>query len=154
MNKVKKVSRKKKKEVQREQISARNSEKSTYGAPDVAPPKSSETEIESASEKKGLVDERSFQTVKSFSSLKSSNSERSSWSNLLAIIFICGLAFVIYSNTLNVPFVFDDRFNITDNPAIRITQLTFENLSNSAFESPIPNRPLACRSYRKACIAD
>ena len=83
MNKVKKVSRKKKKQVQREQISARNSEKSTHKAPDVAPPMSSETEIESASETKGLVDERSFQTVKSFSSLKSSNSERSSWSNLL-----------------------------------------------------------------------
>ena len=144
MNKVKKNSRKKKKQVKREQISARNSEKSTYGAaPDVAPSKSLETEIESASETKGLVDGRSFQTVKSFSSLKSSNSERSSWSNLLAIIFICGLAFVIYSNTLNVPFVFDDRINIPDNPAIRISQLTFENLSNSAFESPDPDRPLA-----------
>ena len=144
MSKVKKVSRKKKKQVQREQISARNSEKSTYGAPDIAPQKCPEIEIESASsETKRLDDERSLQTVKSFSSHKFSNSERGSWLNLLATIFICGLAFVIYSNTLNVPFVFDDRINISDNPAIRITQLTFENLSNSAFESPDPNRPLA-----------
>lgn len=134
MSEVKKKSRKRKKQAQREQ---RPNELTAIEKPDASRP-----EIEESDITQGPVDERSFQVAGSFSALKTSDAERNPWLRVLAAIFICGLAFVIYSNTLNVPFVFDDRYNITDNPAIRITRLTFENLINSALESRITNRPL------------
>jgi Tfp pilus assembly protein PilF len=37
----------------------------------------------------------------------------------MSIFFIIGLALLIYSNTLDVPFVFDDNPNIVGNPAIK-----------------------------------
>ncbi|MFH0795857.1 MAG: hypothetical protein V2A65_02225, partial [Candidatus Omnitrophota bacterium] len=34
-------------------------------------------------------------------------------------ILICLLGIIVYSNTFHVPFLFDDTFNIIENPAIR-----------------------------------
>ena len=37
----------------------------------------------------------------------------------VSLILIALLAFLVYSNTFSVPFIFDDIFNILDNPKIR-----------------------------------
>ncbi|MDF1579076.1 MAG: hypothetical protein P1P81_11610 [Desulfobulbales bacterium] len=65
------------------------------------------------------------------------------WADLLAVLSIFAVVFVIYSNTYTVPFVFDDRINITDNPAVQLESISWESLSEAAFESPVPSRPLA-----------
>lgn len=75
--------------------------------------------------------------------LASPDKQRSLWPNLLVALFICGLAFLIYANTLTVPFVFDDRTNISHNPPIRVSRLSVANLATAAFDSPVPSRPLA-----------
>lgn len=51
--------------------------------------------------------------------------------HLIAIFAICLLCIIIYSNTLNSSFVFDDFHNIKENPYIRLTDLDFEKLYNA-----------------------
>lgn len=63
---------------------------------------------------------------------------------ILSLIFCCAL---IYSNTLDSPFFYDDFHNIKDNPHIRLKSLEFQDLSAAAFKSPCPNRPLANISF-------
>ena len=67
------------------------------------------------------------------------------------------LVFLIYSSSLQGPFLLDDGSNIKNNPAIRLTQFSWSGLKKAAFNSPLPNRPLAyisfalnyyCHSYR------
>ena len=48
--------------------------------------------------------------------------------HLIAVGLIAGVAFVIYSNTFSVPFLFDDRPNITLNPNIQIKVFTWERV--------------------------
>ena len=48
--------------------------------------------------------------------------------HLIAIALIAGVALVAYSNTFHVPFQFDDRANITQNPNVQIKVLTWERL--------------------------
>jgi len=48
--------------------------------------------------------------------------------HLVAIGLIVGVAWVAYSNTFHVPFVFDDRGNITENPNIQIKVFTWSRL--------------------------
>jgi hypothetical protein len=50
--------------------------------------------------------------------------------HLLAIGLIASLAFVVYSNTFYVPFHFDDRPNILENPNIQIKVFTWDRLEN------------------------
>jgi len=57
------------------------------------------------------------------------------------------LVFLIYSSNLAGPFVFDDGRNIQNNPAIRLTQLSWSGLMDAATKSPLPNRPLAYISF-------
>jgi hypothetical protein len=52
--------------------------------------------------------------------------------HLLAIGLIASLAFVVYSNTFYVPFHFDDRPNILENPNIQIKVFTWERLGQFA----------------------
>jgi hypothetical protein len=63
-----------------------------------------------------------------------------------AAIFLCFsiLGFFIYSNTLNGPFVFDDRVHIQENTNIRITELNFKNLlkAGSNKKGSISKRPI------------
>jgi len=55
--------------------------------------------------------------------------ERSSlYRHLIAIGLIAGLAFLVYSNTFSVPFHFDDRSNITQNPLIQIKAFTWDRI--------------------------
>jgi len=48
--------------------------------------------------------------------------------HLIAIALIVGVAFIAYSNTFDVPFQFDDRPNILNNPNVQIRVLTWERL--------------------------
>jgi len=57
------------------------------------------------------------------------------------------LVFLIYSNTLEGPFLLDDGSNIKNNPAIRLTQLSWSGIENAASKSPLSNRPLAYISF-------
>jgi hypothetical protein len=53
---------------------------------------------------------------------------RPSLRHLLAIGLIVGVALVAYSNTFHVPFHFDDRPNITDNPNVQIKVFSWESI--------------------------
>lgn len=57
------------------------------------------------------------------------------------------IGFAIYSNILNAPFTFDDAAHIVDNTHIRIKQITPQGLSEAAFKSPSPQRPVANISF-------
>ncbi|HUL37070.1 MAG TPA: hypothetical protein VLW47_05265 [Thermodesulfobacteriota bacterium] len=54
---------------------------------------------------------------------------RHSIRHLIAVGLIVGVAFVAYSNTFDVPFHFDDRPNITDNPNVQIRVFSWENIA-------------------------
>jgi len=71
-------------------------------------------------------------------------SNRHQWLTLLSLIILCCL---IYSNTLDVPFYFDDVGNIEKNPHIRLTKLTFREIATAGFKSPCSNRPIANISF-------
>jgi len=48
--------------------------------------------------------------------------------HLIAIGLIAGVALLAYSNTFHVPFHFDDRPNITENPNVQIKVLTWDRI--------------------------
>ena len=62
--------------------------------------------------------------------------------SLLAIVVI-----LIYADTLTTPFILDDIHNIRDNPHIRITSLSLENIIRAGFQSPQSSRPVANISF-------
>ncbi len=66
------------------------------------------------------------------------------WAVLLLFTILGAL---IYANTLQSPFVFDDETSIRDNPSIRWTSISVANLVNAAKASPAPHRPLAYASF-------
>ena len=66
---------------------------------------------------------------------------------VLLLSALAVLVLLIYSNTSRSPFVFDDLPNITQNPHIRISELTADKLRDAAFESPLSRRPLANLSF-------
>jgi len=66
------------------------------------------------------------------------------WVVLLLIVLLGGL---LYANTLDVPFIFDDETSIRDNPSIRWSAISLANLSAATRESPAPHRPLAYASF-------
>ena len=61
-----------------------------------------------------------------------------------AVLLLGALA---YSNTLSVPFVFDDSQNIVEDSAIRMTTLDLASLRRAAFESAGSNRPIATMTF-------
>jgi protein O-mannosyl-transferase len=56
-------------------------------------------------------------------------------------------AFLIYSNTLESPFIFDDSHVIQDNPNIRLTNLTFKEITRAGFDGPSSHRPVVKISF-------
>ena len=67
--------------------------------------------------------------------------------DILKWLFLALIVFLIYSNTLVSPFVFDDVQFIPDNRNIRITNLTFKDLTKAAFDGPSSYRPVAKISF-------
>ena len=59
---------------------------------------------------------------------KTEQKRQSSFRHLIAVALIAGVALVAYSNTFHVPFHFDDRPNIVENPNVQITVLTWGGL--------------------------
>jgi tetratricopeptide (TPR) repeat protein len=53
---------------------------------------------------------------------------------ILLVIFVFSvLGFLLYSETFDSPFIFDDSLRIAENPDIRITQLSIESILEAAF---------------------
>jgi len=67
--------------------------------------------------------------------------------NRYLFLFFAAAVFIVYSNTLKLPFVFDDRVHLQENPHIRLTELNFEDIVAAGFKSPNPNRPIANISF-------
>ena len=65
----------------------------------------------------------------------------------LIILFFAVLVFLIYSNTIHSPFVFDDRINIKVNHYLRLTKLSLQDIRLAAFEGPSKNRPIVKTSF-------
>jgi len=65
----------------------------------------------------------------------------------VAVFATCLVCMVIYSNTLNAPFVFDDYPNIQDNVHIRLTRVSARGLYDAGFKSPNAKRPLSNISF-------
>lgn len=63
------------------------------------------------------------------------------------MIIIAVVCVAAYWNSLEVPFVFDDRSNISENPHIRISRLDWQQLRDAAFESRSHQRPVANLSF-------
>lgn len=63
---------------------------------------------------------------------------------MVSLTAVCALG---YSNSLTVPFVFDDFANVRDNPNLRIQEVGWENLWNAAQEGPSARRPVAKLSF-------
>lgn len=61
----------------------------------------------------------------------------------IAVSIIALVCIIIYSNSLQSPFVFDDFNIISENQHIHLTELTREALYNAGFKGPAPNRPVA-----------
>ena len=70
--------------------------------------------------KKEIKEELKKKRKASFSSLKTHH--------FIAVLLIVGVALVAYSNTFSVPFHFDDRPNILENPDVQIKVLTWDRV--------------------------
>ena len=66
---------------------------------------------------------------------------------VLLLGILVAVVFLIYANTFQAPFIFDDIQNIKDNPFLRWTTLSWENIKRAGFESPCSNRPVANISF-------
>jgi len=75
------------------------------------------------------------------------NIDRSRIYHLIALCTISVVCAIIYSNTLNSPFVFDDSPNIIENPHVRLTSLNFQELYSAGTKSPSSRRPVANMSF-------
>jgi Flp pilus assembly protein TadD len=71
------------------------------------------------------------------------------WYQLDAVILSFGilLVFLIYANSLDGPFLFDDENNIKDNAHIRLTSLSPADILKAGLESPHPRRFVAYASF-------
>jgi tetratricopeptide (TPR) repeat protein len=63
--------------------------------------------------------------------------------NIVMLPVLAIVTFVLYTNTLHSPFVFDDLHNIIANKPIRITEISITTLSDAAQKSLVKNRPVA-----------
>ena len=68
------------------------------------------------------------------------------WPVLKLLPFII-LGFLIYSNTWEVPFYFDDIGNINENENIRLTRLNLKDIINAGISKFCPHRPIANISF-------
>jgi len=57
------------------------------------------------------------------------------WIPFIYLLLLAGAGFLIYSNTLDSPFVFDAKSYILDDTAIRMTDFSWEQVKTAAFES-------------------
>ena len=77
------------------------------------------------------------------SSSDGQSAESSAQKEHLLFLLAALLVIVIYSNTLTGPFIFDDRPHILENPYIRLTSLSYDDLKEVLQKSRAPKRPVA-----------
>ena len=65
----------------------------------------------------------------------------------MLLLLLVLLVVSIYSNTLRVPYFFDDHSNISRNAHIRLTHISIDSLVKAGFASQLPNRPVANISF-------
>ncbi|MGY8814122.1 MAG: tetratricopeptide repeat protein [Gammaproteobacteria bacterium] len=65
----------------------------------------------------------------------------------LPVMLLAIIVLVIYSNSLDAPFVFDDHDNITNNQFIKINELSISQLYDAAFKGIHSFRPLVKISF-------
>ncbi len=65
----------------------------------------------------------------------------------LRVLLLVIPTFLLYAHTLDSPFYLDDYANIVDNPSMRLTELTLENLDRAGFEAVCRRRPVANISF-------
>jgi tetratricopeptide (TPR) repeat protein len=64
----------------------------------------------------------------------------------LVLFFVTVIGFYIYSNSFDVPFIFDDSDNI-QNPSLQISEISANSLVTAAVESTLRARPIANISF-------
>jgi len=62
-------------------------------------------------------------------------------------VLLAAVAFLIYSNTLQSPFVFDDGPNVQNNRTIRLTRFGWGGIKEAGLESLTAKRPVATISF-------
>ena len=67
--------------------------------------------------------------------------------NILILSNLAVFVFLIYSNALTVPFVFDDFSSIQNNPHIRMNSLSTDSIARIGLECLSSNRPVANLSF-------
>ena len=67
--------------------------------------------------------------------------------HLISCFLLCLLCIIVYSNTLDSPFIFDDVPNIEFNSFVRLTEFDLKKVYEAAFKSPNPSLPLANLSF-------
>lgn len=72
---------------------------------------------------------------------------QSSKLHAVSALVIVAFTVVIYSNTLTAPFLFDDRINIVENPYIRITELSTDQIMRAIVQDEFQLRPLSNLSF-------
>ena len=68
---------------------------------------------------------------------------RSAFTDPLLYLFLAVVVFLLYSNTFQSPYIFDDWYHIEANPHIRMTSLNWDAIRKAAFDSPLDRRPVA-----------
>ena len=68
------------------------------------------------------------------------------YGSLLGAVMLTAIALLVYANTYNVPFIYDDTNRILTNPYMRMDALTLEDLSR-IFKDKLNNRPAAMLSF-------
>ena len=61
----------------------------------------------------------------------------------LLFLFFIAVGFVLYGPAINGPFIFDDKPNILESTAIRLTDFSFDGLQKAALEGRLSTRPVA-----------
>jgi tetratricopeptide (TPR) repeat protein len=88
---------------------------------------------------------KSYTPEKEYPSQENQNlqSGRAVFTGPLFCLFLAAVVFLLYSNTFQSPYIFDDWYHIEANPHIRVTSLNWDAIRHAAFDSPLDRRPVA-----------
>ena len=93
------------------------------------------------------MDSRQLLEKESSSILTFLKQPHNQFTELLLLVLLAALVFAVYSNSLQVPFLFDDISNIKENPHIQLAELSLKEIAEAALNSPLRNRPVAYISF-------
>ena len=67
--------------------------------------------------------------------------------NILILLVLSVISCAIYSNTLDVPLIYDSKIAVLGNPDIRLKEISAEGIYDAAFSGISPNRPFSNISF-------